>query len=115
MMEHNRPVISSLYSRVSAGASSHPLSSVSLSSDGAHAVATGRDVVHVLGLNLEKAGNALQEVKSVRISQVRFGEAARIFGVQFVIVISSMFREVLSSSITTFWGSHHTSPVSSCA
>lgn len=73
---HSRPVIASLYSRVSSGAnsprpsSSHPLASVSLSPDGAHAVAAGKDVLHVLGLKLDGGRNGLQEIRSVRISQV---------------------------------------------
>lgn len=79
MNVHGRPVVASLYSSVSSGknspqrpSSSHPLSSISLSSDGSHAVASGRDVLHVLRLSLDKdAGHeALQEVRSVRISQV---------------------------------------------
>lgn len=78
---HSRPVVASLFSRVSSGpnsshrtSSSHPLSSLSLSPDGSHAVASGRDVLHVLRLSSDKdAGrDALEEIRSVRISQVGF-------------------------------------------
>ncbi|KAL7543588.1 hypothetical protein ACHAXR_012881, partial [Thalassiosira sp. AJA248-18] len=94
---NSRPVVASLYSHSSAAPSSspsarsgaasgssgsqphrsHPFSSISLSPDKTHAVASGKDVLHVLRLNLDKdAGgsivknvNRLEEIKSVRISQ----------------------------------------------
>lgn len=79
-MIHSRPVAASLYSRVPSNdahsprrrsSSSHPLSSVSLSRDGSHAAACGRDVLHVLRLRDDRENvPALEEVRSVRISQV---------------------------------------------
>eukprot|EP00571_Detonula_confervacea_P001238 CAMPEP_0172319194 /NCGR_PEP_ID=MMETSP1058-20130122/37079_1 /TAXON_ID=83371 /ORGANISM="Detonula confervacea, Strain CCMP 353" /LENGTH=990 /DNA_ID=CAMNT_0013034193 /DNA_START=210 /DNA_END=3181 /DNA_ORIENTATION=- len=56
---------------------SHPFTSISLSPDSTHAVASGKDVLHVLRLNLEqnatgssdKNVNRLEEIRSVRISQ----------------------------------------------
>ena len=86
MTIHTRPVVASLYSQSSrsgGGASggaggpsqprSHPFSSVSLSPDKSFAVASGKDVLHVLRLSLDKdagEGNRLEEIRSVRISQV---------------------------------------------
>lgn len=46
--------------------SNHPFSSISLSPEGKYAVASGRDVLHVLRLGL---GNKMDEIRSVRIAQ----------------------------------------------
>ena len=93
---HSRPVVASLYSRNSSTAPnsspssrsgapsgnssqphrSHPFSSISLSPDSTYGVAAGKDVLHVLRLRLDNNNNArlnrLEEIRSVRISQVRF-------------------------------------------
>eukprot|EP00985_Skeletonema_marinoi_P035371 scaffold46374_cov168-Skeletonema_marinoi.AAC.1 len=46
--------------------SNHPFSSISLSPEGKYAVASGRDVLHVLRLGL---GDKMEEIRSVRIAQ----------------------------------------------
>jgi len=78
----NHPVVASLYSNSStpsprSGASSG-FSSISLSPiDCSHGVAAGKDVLHILRLNnnVKDGGSGrssrLEEIKSVRISQVR--------------------------------------------
>ena len=78
----NHPVVASLYSNSStpsprSGASSG-FSSISLSPrDCSHGVAAGKDVLHILRLNnnVKDSGSnrssRLEEIKSVRISQVR--------------------------------------------
>lgn len=78
----NHPVVASLYSNSStpsprSGASSG-FSSISLSPSGdcSHGVAAGKDVLHILRLNnnVKDSGSnrsRLEEIKSVRISQVR--------------------------------------------
>ena len=116
---HSRPVIASLYSRVSSGAnsphrssSSHPLSSVSLSPDESHAVASGRDVLHVLRLSLDKdiGRDVLKEVRSVRISQVSvliFLQLIHPIVVARNLTVSSVCT-VFSNSSPIFWGYHHT-------
>ena len=77
----NHPVVASLYSNSStpsprSGASSG-FSSISLSPENcSHGIAAGKDVLHILRLNNNvKDGSGrssrLEEIKSVRISQVR--------------------------------------------
>ena len=89
---HTRPVTASLYSQhspstsaanntTSSSSRSHPFSSISLSPEGGYAVASGRDVLHVLRLSVDKnigesiGGESdgitrLEEIRAVRISQV---------------------------------------------
>jgi len=81
---HNHPVVASLYSNSSTpsprSGSSSGFSSISLSPSGdcSHGVAAGKDVLHILRLsnNVKDSGSnrssRLEEIKSVRISQVRF-------------------------------------------
>ena len=72
---HSQPVIASLYSQSSPSPrSGTAFSSVSLSPGATFAVASGKDVLHVLRLSLDRNAadsNRLKEIRSVRISQVR--------------------------------------------
>lgn len=74
MTIHSRPVIASLYSQSSLSPrSGTAFSSVSLSPGATFAVASGKDVLHVLRLNLDRYAadsNRLEEIRSIRISQV---------------------------------------------
>ncbi len=75
MTIHSRPIIASLYSQSSPSPrSGTAFSSVSLSPGATFAVASGKDVLHVLRLNLDRNtddSNCLEEIRLVRISQVR--------------------------------------------
>lgn len=75
---NSRPAVASLYSGGSGSAQpsrSHPFSSIATSPDGSYAVAGGKDVLHVLRLNLDQ----IEEIRSVRISQVRCSSLCSMF------------------------------------
>ena len=75
MTIHSRSVIASLSSSSPSSRPGTAFSSVSLSpGDATFAVASGKDVLHVLRLNLDRnaaESKRLEEIRSVRISQVR--------------------------------------------
>jgi len=117
---HNHPVVASLYSNSStpsprSGAASG-FSSISLSpGDCSHGVAAGKDVLHILRLNNNvKDGSSnrssrLEEIKSVRISQVRNIEYSDIvLVVSRVLFAHILFAHILCSHLmlTTFTYQH---------
>lgn len=77
---NNTPVVASLYSRSSTQSprAASGFSSVSFSPvDPSYGVASGKDLLHILRVNLDKSttggsgARRLEEIRSVRISQVR--------------------------------------------
>jgi hypothetical protein len=110
MTIHSRPVIASLYSQSSLSPrSGTAFSSVSLSPGATFAVASGKDVLHVLRLNLDRYAadsNRLEEIRSIRISQVSLFFASPFYITLHVLLLISSPLWLAMLCIQTFYCYH---------